>query len=629
MRLTSLCPICGKILEEIGRINLGSECLIDYKCGHSFASSVLDIKPEELKFDAVDGSGKSLREYQRKGSEFIIESGFNCLLGDQMRLGKTPQVLNALMNRYNERTPCLILVRSANVYQWMDEFKVFCSTLPLGVYPISSTKSFIPPGFGAYVMSMDTFSRTGTCKNCEHAMQRHTDDSSKRKRGDRRPNGNGEECTVKNCNCNCAVPSGDSMVDKLLKFGFKLVIVDEAHSFKNASSMRTRALVSLLHNISINHETVELPITCIYCKHAWTEKVTIEVNMRMDRKEQQFRHSYTCPNCQAKGATVHQKIDLKNRAACGIVMLTGTMIENNAEESFVPLNLIAPERFPSLERFRTQWLQQNVNGKWTRVHPQKLAAFKATIAPYVLRREKEDVFKDLPLINRMFTVITIEDERLAKAYNERLDILEEQYVKNPNLTFFQSIGDLTILRQIAALAKVPWVTDYCETTLEDSKEKIAIGVYHDVVRDSFMRNLAQYGCLKFSGEESPEQKFKIMKELPTSPERVLIVNMKAGGVGCDFKSINTVVITEGEWNFAKEQQFEFRFTNPDKNIKSDPTNIEYIIAKGTIDEYWHDEMRVNKGKIFNETIGTNYDPTQDPVKFKALLEKTLQGRLKI
>jgi SNF2 family DNA or RNA helicase len=39
--------------------------------------------------------------------------------------------------------------------------------------------------------------------------------------------------------------SGDLMADKLLEFGFKFVIADEEHSFKNTDSNRTEALVKI------------------------------------------------------------------------------------------------------------------------------------------------------------------------------------------------------------------------------------------------------------------------------------------------------------------------------------------------------------------------------------------------
>ena len=218
----------------------------------------------------------------------------------------------------------------------------------------------------------------------------------------------------------------------------------------------------------------------------------------------------------------------------------------------------------------------------------------------MLRREKEDVFTDLPQLNRIFTVITIEDQRLKDAYNKVLDRLEAEMVSNPNYSFFSSIGELNILRQICGMAKVGWTTDYAETMLMDSdKAKLAIGIHHHSVRDNLSYALSQFGVMKLSGEDSAEKKDYIMRTFETGPERILIANMLAGGVGMDFHYVDNVLILERQWSAADEEQFEFRFYNPDKAIKNRSTNVEYIIAKGTIDEWFYDmveEKRLFLGK---------------------------------
>ena len=105
-------------------------------------------------------------------------------------------------------------------------------------------------------------------------------------------------------------------------------------------------------------------------------------------------------------------------------MLSGTPIKNRADEFFVPLNLVSPERFPSLQNFRRRWLVQDQKGKWSRVSPHSVDLFKKEVSGFYLRREKEDVYKEIPKLNRLFTPIEITDERLKKAYNQVLDEIE-------------------------------------------------------------------------------------------------------------------------------------------------------------------------------------------------------------
>ena len=78
------------------------------------------------------------------------------------------------------------------------------------------------------------------------------------------------------------------MVEALLAFGFKLVIVDEAHSFKNTESLRSKALIQFLHDISETEITKTLDFQCVMCHRKWTEDVKIKVNLKYTTKNPCF-----------------------------------------------------------------------------------------------------------------------------------------------------------------------------------------------------------------------------------------------------------------------------------------------------------------------------------------------------
>ena len=582
MRLTTKCPYCDKVLELMRTETIGNETLEFYKCGHVLVKNLTSLcvpaTVDELDFKSAEGT-KTARDYQKTGIEFIVNSNFNCVIADQMRLGKTPQSLLALKNSYAERTPCLILVRSANLYQWIREYKIWTDTLPLGIFPIVGSRSFIPPGFSAYIMSMDTFSK------------------------------------------------GD-MVQKLLDFGFKLVIIDEAHSFKNPDSQRSQALIQFIQKISTKEITKTIHLHCIMCDNEWAEETKIKLELHNPLASGKNYHHSQCSKCGASTSQASEKTEfMKEHQRCGIVMLTGTPIKNRADEYFVPLNLLAPHKFPSYESYCRKWLIKDEKNKYSRVNPYLIDRFKEEIKPYVLRREKEDVYTDLPELNRMYTVIEIEEKRLREAYNKVLDKIEADMESKVNYNFFDSIGELMLLRQICGQAKVNWTADYAETILMDSdNSRLAIGIHHHSVRDTLAYKLSNIGCLKLSGEDSAARKDWVMTNFEKSPERILIINMLAGGVGMDFHYCNNVLILERQWNSADEEQFEFRFYNPDKSIKSASTNVEYILAKGSIDEFFHD-MIEEKRQIFGETISNNWSLQDDSSSFRELMERTIASRL--
>ena len=626
-KLSLPCPRCAKPLVLKSETKLGNSTLRSFTCGHAFAVDQLPAyETDSLELQNL-AKTKTLRPYQIEGVEFILKSlsqGAGCVLADQMRLGKTNQALMAALNHPNFKDldfSVLVQVRAANVWQWVREIRDWCDNLPNAVWVIEGTKNWIPPGFKFYVISMDTFSRQGTCKACKH--QFHEDYTE---------NGTGcSRCTKTGKSCRVCQSAGDAISDQLLEFGFKLCIVDEAHSFKNTDSQRSRALTAFLKNIERSTLVHNFHFTCPMCSEQWDEPVEVQVNQADATKR--VSKTSACLKCFAK-VSMSAALHLETKRNCGIIMLTGTPIKNRADEYFVPLNLIAPEQFPSQTAFRKTWIAED--GR--RINPYHLEAFKERIAPFVLRREKEDIYKDLPSMNRIFTVIEVADERLRKAYNQVLDEMEADRLfkdsKSHGGGFFENIGKLQKLRRICGLAKVNWVADYAETFLYDSdRAKLAIGYHHLDVRDALSYQLTQFGTCKLDGADSPQTKDRIAhKYFRTAPEQVLLLGETACKEGLELVYIENALVTERQWSSAEEEQFEYRFYNPDLEylkklgLENKRTQVEYIVAKGTIDQFFY-ELVEEKRAIFGETIATNWDMTTDSGSFKDLVERTMATRL--
>jgi len=622
-KLTYKCQICNKDLELKEEISFGdTEKVFTYTCGHSFARPQHTLDTSTLDFTSKDGSGKKARNYQETGVEFILQSDFNVIIADQMRLGKTPTALLALANAYKDRTPCLILVKGANLWQWIREYKVWCDILPNGIFPVIGGKSLVPPGFSSYIMSMDTFSKP-------------------------------------------------EVREKLKRIPFKLIIVDEAHSFKNTESNRSQALVEFVQFLNTGEISKEIQFKCARCQTVWAEEAKQKFDKRIGQvvlhksskcakcgnycyvQQQHDEKDKYAPKEQEKydkllalgndsSTTEHERAlalqkaeELKEKIEllpankpCGLILLTGTPILNRADEYFVPLNLINPERYSSLQGFRYEWLEQDHKGRWSRVKPYHKDAFKRAIAPFFLRREKEDVFKDLPAINRIFTVIEPDKGLYAKQYNKILDQLEEKLVGKADPTYWDMADQLMELRRICGMMKLMWTSDYLESCALESATKYAIGIHHESVRDVLYLKLGgELNCYKLYGGTNSENKDRIMREWEHSNKQFLIINMLAGGVGMDFHYCDNVVVLERQWNAETERQFEFRFYNPDLAIKKNPLTIEYVLAKGTLDEWWYN-MLEEKKKNVDPLVYNNWSVESGTgISFKELAEQTVSARL--
>ncbi len=300
------------------------------------------------------------------------------------------------------------------------------------------------------------------------------------------------------------------------------------------------------------------------------------------------------------------------------IPMTGTPIKNRAGEWFTGLNIVAPSVFPSEKRFKDYWIDDD--GK--RIKPWKLEEFRRTIEPYVLRREKLDVQHDLPPLTRNYQYVVLDDPAIKNSYNRQLDLFQNALNSQSGLDSFSILGWLSTLRRITGKAKIPLATDFIEEFLENTDDKLAIGIQHKDVRDLLHYSLQKYNPLKLSGEDSAFGKDRIIESFKREDRRVLILNELAGGVGLNIQFCSNVLVLERQWNSADEEQFESRFH---RNGQERPVISDYLIAKGTIDEYFHD-MVEEKRKIFGETI-QGWEFTSDLASIRDLAAKTIQNKL--
>lgn len=566
-RLQSLCPACekpasilntepffessvcdGLDLAQFGKLTVPAEwsSLRKLTCGHIFyqphsirntsltVSNNLIVKIQG-NYKSLDGQAQT-RHYQDEGLNFIVQSGFNCLVADQQGLGKTIEAILTLREYKEETLPAIVVVKSATIWQWQREIKKWFGILPSDVWMIRDGKGFIPPGFKIYLISMDTLK----------AYVKPT----------------GREIKIKAAYGFATTTKSEFAVSPIFHaLKFKLLIADEIHSFKNNESKRSQALVELVAQLGI------------------TKKV----------------------------------------------FLSGTPIMNRAEEYFIPLNLLDPLNFPSLEQFRTRYLMKE-NNKWSRINPYSLDAFKAVTAPIVIRRERNQVMKDLPPFSRVFEDAAIDNASLKKLYNAELDKMKakQENSNSGELTFKDIQDNVMTMRRIIGMAKAELVLDFVHEFLDNTEdEKIVIGVHHKSVRDYLLTELSEYRPLSLSGEDSADRKQLLIEAFQRPERRLMIVNIIAGGTGLNLQFCNNCIVLERQWNSATEEQFEDRFNRFGQQL---PVTAVYPVAIKTIDEWFH-AMVEDKRMIFGETVAIDCNSWMTAGQVNEMIDWATRNRL--
>lgn len=344
------------------------------------------------------------------------------------------------------------------------------------------------------------------------------------------------------------------VVDKLIGLNLKSILIDECQNFNNPTALRTQGLVRLIKSSGINYK----------------------------------------------------------------IALSGTPIKNRLGEYGVMLNLIAPLYFPNstLERY---WFKPEEKltstGKLTtvynRLNPLYADRWRELTSRFILRRERHDVLKDLPPLTRDYQIIEIDDVNIKNSYNRTVDLFKNYLSDNKTgINSTQLLGWLAQLRAITGQAKCKNAIEWTRDFMESSDEPLAIGIQHHSVRDTLHIIFDQFGLrpLKFSGEDNIYQKSDIIRRFTNGDNRLLVINMLAGGVGLNLQNCANALIIERLWSSADEEQFEARFH---RDGQQTAVTMTYMLAKGTIDEFFHDLVIKKRNLLVEAGIGKDFDLTND------------------
>lgn len=344
------------------------------------------------------------------------------------------------------------------------------------------------------------------------------------------------------------------IIEKLLTLGIKSIIIDECQNFKDPNAKRTEGLIKFIKLGKIEY----------------------------------------------------------------IIALSGTPIKNRVGEYGVILNLLAPGYFPNstLERY---WFKPEEkitsSGRMTtvyqRLNPMYVDRFKEVTSKFILRRERHDVLTNLPPLTRDYQIIEIDDVAIKNTYNRTLDLFKNWLSDNKSgANSTQLLGWLAQLRAITGQAKCKNALEWTKDFIESTEESLAIGIHHQSVRDTLYLILEGMGVrpLKLSGEDSVYRKADIVRRFTQGDNRILVINSIAGGVGLNLQTCAQALVLERQWNSADEEQFEARFH---RDGQQKAVTITYMIAKGTIDEFFHEMVEKKRRILVEAGIGTSWDLGSD------------------
>lgn len=262
------------------------------------------------------------------------------------------------------------------------------------------------------------------------------------------------------------------------------------------------------------------------------------------------------------------------KAACLLnarhrLCMSGTPLQNNTFDVFAQMNFLNPGMLGTMEFFRQEFaIPIDKFGENDRKdHLRKI------LYPFILRRTKEQVAKDLPEKQEMILWCEMEDEqrRIYEAYrndfrDKILGTIQEQGIQRSQLTILQGLMKLRQICDSPAILNEEEKFENHSIKLDELAREIVenIGDHKALVFSQFLGMLAlikakleELGVKYeyFDGSTSAPDREKAIQSFQNDEEvRVFLISLKAGGVGLNLTAADYVYIVDPWWNPAVEQQ---------------------------------------------------------------------------
>ena len=273
--------------------------------------------------------------------------------------------------------------------------------------------------------------------------------------------------------------------------------------------------------------------------------------------------------------------------------LTGTPIENRLSELWSIMDFLMPGLLYTYSRFSKELEQPVVREQ----SEDALSRLHRLIGPFVLRRLKKDVLKELPdkLEQVVYTRMSGEQKQLyaanALALRERLTDADDVWYRRERM---QVLAELTRLRQICCDPSL-YYGEYAggSAKLDACIELIMRSIHggHKILLFSqFTSMLERIGnCLKerdihyyeLTGQTGKKERMELTERFNEDDVPVFLISLKAGGTGLNLTAADVVIHYDPWWNVAAQNQATDRAHRlGQKNVVS----VFKLITRSTIEE---------------------------------------------
>ena len=337
------------------------------------------------------------------------------------------------------------------------------------------------------------------------------------------------------------------------------------YNWQNEVKKFTPTLTYHIHHGNIRTRSIEeLQQFNIIITTYGTLRSDIQMLLKMHFDYVVLDESQAIKNPSSKVTKAASLLNAKNR-----ICMSGTPLQNNTFDIFAQMNFLNPGLLGTMEFFRNEFATpiDKFGEQEQKDHLRKL------LFPFILRRTKEQVAKDLPEKSEtiLFCEMEKEQRKIYDAYRNSyrdkiLGTIDEQGIDKSQLTILQGLMKLRQICDSPAILNEEEKYPNHSIKLDELAREISenIGEHKALIFSQF---LGMLGLIRqkldeqnipyeyFDGSTSATDREKAIQNFQNNDDcRVFLISLKAGGVGLNLTAADYVYIVDPWWNPAVEQQ---------------------------------------------------------------------------
>ena len=333
-----------------------------------------------------------------------------------------------------------------------------------------------------------------------------------------------------------------------------------------------------------------------------------------NEKNYQFRYVIADEAQYLKNSNTQNAKTIKQIKADTRYALTGTPIENSLAELWSIFDYIMPGYLFTYKKFKTTYETPIIKDN----DENAMRKLKMLIQPFILRRNKKEVLKELP--DKTVTILNNEmNEEQRKIYMSYLlqakqDISEQIDMNGFEKSQIKILAALTRLRQICCHPSL-FIDNYkdgssklnqCIEIIEDAikgNHKILLfsgytSMFSFIQKELEKRNIKYF---KLIGSTKVDERIELVEKFNNDPEvKIFLISLKAGGTGLNLTGADIVIHYDPWWNISTENQATDRAyrIGQKKNVQ-----VYKLITKDSIEEKIY-ELQKKKEKLMDNMLNT-------------------------